>query len=274
LRSLAVFEPGSSYNILLLPFSPDQQCQSRNSLQESAVRDHLNSLPETEDMALQIAFLNGVACPTNSEEAKATGQVHNAQLVIWGDSKVDNSGKELIQVSYVSLESGKANPVRPVAQQIGQRALGDVYDLQEGSFAGEPQDLVYWILAVAHLRNEDYPSAISYLEQITMREQSEYSVLMHMMAKCYQGMDRLEDALTAYGEAIFLDPDNPNVYHHRGRLYQQLNEKELALADYAEAIRLNPQHLKAQFQQKLLMDGKGISGNEQRQTASIPVANN
>ncbi|MEM7658601.1 MAG: tetratricopeptide repeat protein, partial [Bacteroidota bacterium] len=274
LSTLSMFEPGSTYNILILPFTPDGDCQSSNSLQESAVRDHLSSLPEIKDLGIQVAFLDGVACPQNSEDAKVTGKLHNAQLVIWGEASRNEFAQEQIYVNYVSLANDTRTNQR-VAQGVGQRALEDVYDLQEGDFAGEAQDLVYWVLSIAHLRREDYASAISYIEQITIREEAEYAVLMHMLAKCYQGMGRLDDALTAYGEAIYLNPQNANYYHHRGILHQQMDQRSEALEDYTEAIRLNPQHLKAQYQRNLLLEDDELTNEvpvNQAATA-VPVAN-
>ena len=250
-----------TYNVLLLPFLPGPDCSPTDALNEMAVRDHLSSLPESAELGIKIATSEGfaISCPASSEEAKRIGEVNNAHLVIWGSPTNSSGNEELVKIQYVALNQHK-DPLTKSTKQIGYQAFEDVYDLQEGFFAGRSQDLVYWILAVAHLKSEGYPAAISYIEQITVQERPEFSVLMQMLAKCYLGMERFEDALKAYDEAIYLNPHNPNVYHHRGRLHQQLNHKDLALSDYTEAIRLNPKHLKAQYQRRLLLEGKKDSG--------------
>ncbi|MEM7371557.1 MAG: tetratricopeptide repeat protein [Bacteroidota bacterium] len=263
----------STYNVLLLPFFPGNDCNTTNVLNESSVRDHLNSLPESQELGIRVATSDGyvIGCPESSEEAKRIGEVNNAHLVIWGTpgEGTPQGESDLLKIQYVALNQHQ-DPLAKSHKRIGHQAFGDVYDLQEGLFAGKSKDLVYWVLAVAHLKSEDYAAAINYIDQINMQEQPEFSVLMHMQAKCYQGMERFEDALNAYDEAVFLDPHNPNIYHHRGRLHQQLNHKDLALADYTEAIRLNPKHLKAQYQRKLLLED--LQGDVSNGGVSIQVS--
>lgn len=253
----SAFPNTSTYNVLLLPFFPGPDCNSTDVLNESSVRDHFNSLPESQELGIRVATSDGyvIGCPSSSEEAKRIGEVNNAHLVIYGKPGASSpvTDPDLLKIHYVALNQHQ-DPLAKSHKRIGHQAFGDVYDLQEGLFAGKSKDLVYWILAVAHLKSEDYAAAINYIDQINIQDQPEFSVLMHMQAKCYQGMERFEDALEAYDEAVFLDPHNPNIYHHRGRLHQQLNHKDLALADFTEAIRLNPKHLKAQYQRKLLLE--------------------
>lgn len=267
----SAFADTDTYNVLLLPFLPDGDCNTTESLHEAAVRDHLNTFPESQELGIQVATSDGhvIGCPSSAEEAKRIGEVNNAHLVIWGKPGTGKAnGQGLIKVQYVALNQHQ-DPLTKPNSQIGYQAFGDVYDLQEGMFAGRSEDMVYWILAVAHLKSDDYPAAINYIQQITIEDQPEFSLLMQMLAKCYQGMERFEDAIKAYDRAIFLDPHNPNIYHHRGRLHQQLNHKDLALADYTEAIRLNPKHLKAQYQRNLLLED--VQSSSRRQALSLPL---
>lgn len=54
------------------------------------------------------------------------------------------------------------------------------------------------------------------------------------------GLERHEEALTAYEEAIRLDPDNPAYYNDKGDALYNLKRYEEALTAYEEAIRLKP----------------------------------
>ena len=55
----------------------------------------------------------------------------------------------------------------------------------------------------------------------------------------YARLNRFEEAIEDYSEAIRLDPNNSHSYHNRGILYEKLNQLEKAQADLEHAQRLN-----------------------------------
>ena len=53
-------------------------------------------------------------------------------------------------------------------------------------------------------------------------------------------MDRLQDALGCFQEALIIDPNNAEAYLKKGIALERLNRLEPALDAYEEAVRLNP----------------------------------
>jgi serine/threonine protein kinase len=56
----------------------------------------------------------------------------------------------------------------------------------------------------------------------------------------YGNINRHEEAIADYDEAIRLDPDLADAYTNRGASYAALGQHQRAIADYDEAIRLDP----------------------------------
>ena len=51
----------------------------------------------------------------------------------------------------------------------------------------------------------------------------------------------MKEAMTAYNEAVRLDPMSGRAYNHRGDAYRRQGRYHQALLDYNQAIRLSPQ---------------------------------
>jgi TolA-binding protein len=56
-----------------------------------------------------------------------------------------------------------------------------------------------------------------------------------------------KDAITAYTEAIKLDPENAAAYYNRGIEYAKQNDRNQAIQDYTDAIKLSPNFADAYF---------------------------
>ncbi|MEL6133764.1 MAG: hypothetical protein AAFR59_10415, partial [Bacteroidota bacterium] len=82
---LETFQQTNKYNVLILPFALHPDCYVEGDAQEEEVKTWLNTLQESEELGLHVAFANGVACPQNAEEAKRIGEVYGAHLVLWGN---------------------------------------------------------------------------------------------------------------------------------------------------------------------------------------------
>jgi tetratricopeptide (TPR) repeat protein len=51
---------------------------------------------------------------------------------------------------------------------------------------------------------------------------------------------QVDKAITAYSDAIRLDPKSTDAYYGRGNAYKRKNDLDKAIADFAEVIRLDP----------------------------------
>lgn len=63
---------------------------------------------------------------------------------------------------------------------------------------------------------------------------------------------RYDDALSEYGKALELDPNNAEAYVGRAKVYTEREEFDNALADYAKAIKLDPAKSRA-FEERAKM---------------------
>lgn len=55
---------------------------------------------------------------------------------------------------------------------------------------------------------------------------------------------QFQDAISDYGEAIKITPEDARIYEQRAAVEMKLNEMDKALADYSEAIKLKPNELR------------------------------
>jgi tetratricopeptide (TPR) repeat protein len=68
-------------------------------------------------------------------------------------------------------------------------------------------------------------------------------------------------AITAFTEAILLNPKDAVAYGNRGIAYRHKAKYDEAIADYTEAIRLNPKDAKAYNNRGLAYHALGMNGN-------------
>ena len=71
-------------------------------------------------------------------------------------------------------------------------------------------------------------------------ESHEQALRYYTQAKTYQRSGEAEAALTAYDQAIILDPDYFTAYFNRGGLALGMGRLDVAVESYREAIRLKP----------------------------------
>ncbi|MGV0005256.1 MAG: tetratricopeptide repeat protein [Candidatus Porifericomitaceae bacterium WSBS_2022_MAG_OTU9] len=60
-------------------------------------------------------------------------------------------------------------------------------------------------------------------------------------------MDKYEEAIVDYTEAIKLKPDNPAAYYNRASTKSNLGRHDEAIEDYTEAIKLKPDNPAAYY---------------------------
>jgi tetratricopeptide (TPR) repeat protein len=88
-----------------------------------------------------------------------------------------------------------------------------------------------------------YEEALTAYEQ-AIRLDPNLAYVYNNKGKTLNELKRYEEALTAYKQAIRLDPNLAYVYNNKGKTLNELKRYEEALAAYEQAIRLNPNHAK------------------------------
>ncbi|MGP1382405.1 MAG: tetratricopeptide repeat protein [Thainema sp.] len=79
------------------------------------------------------------------------------------------------------------------------------------------------------------------------------AIAYYNLANQYAQICDRTSALTAYTQAIQLNPNLAEAYCNRGILYFQLGQLDAALHDYAEAIRLRPHYSEAYYNRSVAL---------------------
>ena len=69
----------------------------------------------------------------------------------------------------------------------------------------------------------------------------------------YFDANRPRDAIRAYGKALDIRPDNPDVLTDMGIMYQQIGEYEQALKNFRQAAGIAPLHEQSRFNQGVVL---------------------
>jgi len=86
----------------------------------------------------------------------------------------------------------------------------------------------------------DYEGAIATISEGIASGDSNLAVLYDRRGKIYENLEKHENAIYDYTEAINIDPDSINRYQKRIEIYKTLKEYDKAILDYNEIIRLDP----------------------------------
>lgn len=63
----------------------------------------------------------------------------------------------------------------------------------------------------------------------------------------YFDTHQAQKSVEAYGKALALKPDDPNVLTDQGVMYRQLNQFDKAVANFQKAAKLDPSHIQSLF---------------------------
>ncbi len=136
--------------------------------------------------------------------------------------------------------------------------LGDVFsklNRDEEAIAAYRQALAldpdepwpYNNLALVYERRGDYEQAVKLYQQALERHRDDRNraVSWHNLGDVYYALDRPNDALAAYQQAIKLDPQRAIYPNSLGNLYGALGRYEQAIAAYQQAVKLDPEYMLA-----------------------------
>jgi len=99
--------------------------------------------------------------------------------------------------------------------------------------AGDP-----FVEGQALLKREAYADAVPYFSK-AIAAQPDYRAYIGR-AGAYQHLERLEEAIGDYSQAIRLKPDSALAYHERGICLARLKQDDRAFTDYNRALELGP----------------------------------
>ena len=109
--------------------------------------------------------------------------------------------------------------------------------------------LAYLLRGSARAASGDYERALEDYSRAVDRKgsipDSTLFVVYYNRANTYVNLNKFEEAIADYDEAISLKPDWAGVFNNRGNSKDALGRHDQAIADYNEAIRLNPDYAEA-----------------------------
>lgn len=92
----------------------------------------------------------------------------------------------------------------------------------------------------------DQARRIAELEQVVAREPANLNAWI-TLGNDYFDSRQPQKAIQAYGRALELKPDNPDVLTDQGIMYRALGWYDRALANFEKAQKLDPKHLQSLF---------------------------
>lgn len=114
--------------------------------------------------------------------------------------------------------------------------------------------------AMDHDNAGRHRQALSLLDKSINRD-PDASVTHYLKGLILRGLDRIDDAIASFDNAIALNPGLPDAYNNRGLCHWINGDNVRAFRDYSAAIRIDPQHSWAYNNRGLLRyedgDGRG-----------------
>ena len=112
----------------------------------------------------------------------------------------------------------------------------------------------YYFRAYTYQRMGKFRKAVDdYNVAMTLTaDENERATIYYNRGRANKELDRDQDALSDYSEAIARHPANDAIYFSRALLHHENRDIDEAIADYSRAIELNPEHARAYFNRGLL----------------------
>ncbi len=92
----------------------------------------------------------------------------------------------------------------------------------------------------------DYQQRIAELEKVVANDPKNLQAWT-MLANDYYDTDQPQKAINAYGKALELGPNNPNLLTDQGVMYKRAGQFDKALANFKKAQQLDPKHLQSLY---------------------------
>jgi tetratricopeptide (TPR) repeat protein len=92
----------------------------------------------------------------------------------------------------------------------------------------------------------DYQHRIAELEKVTASDPKNLQAWT-MLANEYYDTDQPQKAIDAYGKALELGPNNPNLLTDQGVMFKRMGQFDKALANFEKAQKIDPKHMQSLY---------------------------
>src|SRR6266404_4495675 len=96
-------------------------------------------------------------------------------------------------------------------------------------------------------KNQDWDKAVELLRKATALDHKysdELAAVYQRRGYADASEQKYQDAITEYGEALKLTPQDVRIYEQRAAVEMKINDYDKALADYSEIIKLKPNEVR------------------------------
>jgi len=130
-------------------------------------------------------------------------------------------------------------------------------------------------------KNQEWDKAIELLRKATDLDHKyapNLAAVYQQRAYAAATNQQFQDAISDYGEAIKISPEDPRIYEQRAAAEMKLNDMDAeiklndmdkALADYSEAIKLKPNEVKYYSYRSYIYEVKGDIQNSMADTDKV-----
>jgi tetratricopeptide (TPR) repeat protein len=121
-------------------------------------------------------------------------------------------------------------------------------------------------------KNQEWDKAIESLRKATSLDHKyakDLAAVYQQRGYANATNQQLQDAISDYGEAIKITPDDSRIYEQRAAVEMKLGDNDKALADYSEAIKLKPNEVKYYAYRSYIYEVKGDTKNSMADTEKV-----
>jgi tetratricopeptide (TPR) repeat protein len=121
-------------------------------------------------------------------------------------------------------------------------------------------------------KNEDWDKAVELLRKATAMDKKysdELSAVYQRRGYADVSQQQYQDAITEYGEALKLTPQDVRIYEQRAAVEMKINDYDKALADYSEIIKLKPNEVRYYNYRAYIYELKNDSTNSMTDTEKV-----
>ena len=121
-------------------------------------------------------------------------------------------------------------------------------------------------------KNQDWDKAVELLRKATAMDKKysdELSAVYQRRGYADASQQQYQDAITEYGEALKLTPQDVRIYEQRAAVEMKINDYDKALADYSEIIKLKPNEVRYYNYRAYIYELKNDSTNSMTDTEKV-----
>ena len=121
-------------------------------------------------------------------------------------------------------------------------------------------------------KNQDWDKAVELLRKATAMDKKysdELSAVYQRRGYADVSQQNYQDAISEYGEALKLTPQDVRIYEQRAAVEMKINDYDKALTDYSEIIKLKPNEVRYYNYRAYIYELKNDATNSMTDTEKV-----